>query len=42
MIGKVLEGYLKIQESGFIWDLQYNGKVYKDVEFVLFTPFFEA
>ena len=39
MVAKVLEDYLKIQESGFVWDLQYNGKVYKDVEFVLFTPF---
>ena len=39
MFEVVLESYLKIQEKGFIFDFFYDGKLYKDVEFVLFTPF---
>ena len=39
MIAVVLRSYVKLQNSGFIWDLPYNGTVYKDIEFVLFTPF---
>ena len=35
-------GYIDVQNSGFIWDLCYNGKVYKDVEFILFTPFIKC
>lgn len=29
----------KLQDTGFIWDLYYNGKTYKDVEFIPFVPF---
>ena len=39
ILDKIFEEYIKIQNTGFIWDLFYNGKLYKDVEFVLFTPF---
>ena len=39
MLAVVLKSYVKLQNSGFIWDLPYNGNVYKDIEFVLFTPF---
>ncbi len=35
----ILEEFIKLQKTGFIWDLHYNGRVYKDVEFVIFTPF---
>ncbi len=35
----ILKSFLKLQKTGFIWDLYYNGKVWKDVEFVIFTPF---
>jgi hypothetical protein len=34
----VLESYIKIQDTGFYWDLRYKNKVYENIEFVLFTP----
>ena len=39
ILDKILYSHIKLQETGFKWDLQYRGKVYQDVEFVLFTPF---
>lgn len=40
MLAKVFEGLVELQENGgFIWDLSYNGRVYKDVEFIPFIPF---
>lgn len=42
MLKKTLESFLTIQGKGFIWDLMYGGKLYKDVEFVLFCPFIRA
>ena len=39
MLEVILESYLKIQKTGFIWDLFYKNKVYPGVKFVLFTPF---
>ena len=39
MLEIILESYLKIQRSGFIWDLFYQNKTYRGVKFVLFTPF---
>ena len=39
MLAKVIRKYLELQESGFKWDLFYNGTCHKNVEFVLFTPF---
>ena len=41
MLAVIFEQYLKIQDTGFIWDLHYQNNLYKDVEFVLFTPFFK-
>ena len=38
MLDKMFESYVKLQNTGFKWDLKYRGKVYRDVEFVLFTP----
>ena len=38
-LAKILEDYVKLQNTGFVWDLCYNGRVYKDIEFVLHTPF---
>ena len=38
-IRTILEEYLEAQGRNLIWDLAYKGKVYKDVEFVLFVPF---
>ena len=42
MLEVVLKSYIKLQELGFIWDLAYQNKVYKDIEFVLFTPFIKV
>ena len=39
MLAVILQSYVKLQDSGFIWDLAYQGKVYKNVQFVLFTPY---
>ena len=38
-LAEILKDYVKLQNSGFYWDLAYNGRVHKNVEFVLFTPF---
>ena len=42
MLGTVLASYVELQETGFIWDLHYRGRVCKDIEFVLFTPFMKV
>ena len=42
MIDKIMESYVKLQESGFKWDLFYNGKLYKDIEFIPFVPFIKC
>jgi hypothetical protein len=39
MLKDVLKTYVKIQNTGFFWDLFYKQQWYKDIEFVLFTPF---
>ena len=42
MLEVVLESYVDLQDTGFYWDLAYKKKVFKDIEFVLFTPFIIA
>ena len=42
VFAKIWESFVEIQEKGFKWDLHYDGKLYKDIEFVLFTPFFRC
>ena len=42
MLEVVLASYVDLQETGFFWDLPYKNKVYKDIEFVLFTPFMKV
>lgn len=39
MLTKIFRKYIELQETGFKRDLYYNGHCYKEVEFVLFTPF---
>jgi hypothetical protein len=39
MLDAILMSYLDLQTNGFIWDLCYRGKTYKDVEFVPFVMF---
>ena len=36
MLQKVFVSYIKLQQTGFKWDLSYQSKLHKDVEFVLF------
>ena len=42
MLSVVLRSYIDLQKTGFIWDFCYNNQVYKDMEFVLFTPFLKV
>ena len=42
MLDAVLESYIPLQNSGFYWDLMYQGKLYKGVEFVPFVPFVKS
>ena len=42
MLEVVLKSYVKLQNTGFVWDLAYKGRVYQNVEFVLFTPFMKV
>ena len=39
MLDVVLRSYYDLQHTGFVWDLKYQNRVYKGIEFVLFTPF---
>ena len=41
-LATILEEFVELQETGFLWDLKYKGKVYKDVEFVVFVPFIKC
>ena len=42
MLDKVLASYVELQKTGFMWDLFYNGKPYKDIEFIPFVPFIKC
>ncbi len=42
MISVILESYVKLQSTGFIWDLVYKGKVYPGIHFHLFSPFIKC
>ena len=42
MLDVILASYVKLQNEGFIWDLKYQGAVFRNVEFVLFTPFLKV
>ena len=39
MLETLLSSYVEVQNNGFIWDLRYRGKTYKDIEFVPFVMF---
>ena len=39
MLSIVLQGYVELQATGFIWDLMYKGILYRNLHFVLFCPF---
>jgi hypothetical protein len=42
MLEVVLKSYVKLQETGFIWDLFYQNTWFKGIEFILFTPFMKV
>ena len=42
MLDTILQGFVKLQKTGFKWDLFYNGKLHKGVEFVPFVTFMRA
>lgn len=39
MLKTILESFVELQRTGMLWDLVYKGKLYKNVEFVIFVPF---
>jgi len=39
MLAEILEGFVTLQETGFIWDLFYKGKLYEGIEFIPYVPF---
>ena len=41
MLDNILEDYIQLQNMGFTWDLYYNKQWHRNVEFVMFTPFFK-
>ena len=39
MLDVILESFLEVQKKGFMWDLRYRGKTYKNVEFIPYVIF---
>ena len=39
MLRVALKSLVKLQKTGFIWDLQYKNRTYKDIEFIVYVPF---
>lgn len=39
MLKAILKSFVELQRTGFVWDLVYKGKLYRDLEFVIFVPF---
>lgn len=39
ILSVILKSLIELQETGFVWDLVYNGKLYKNIEFVIFVPY---
>ena len=42
MVSHCLKGIKQLQETGFYWDLRYNGKLYKNIKFVPYVAFFRV
>ena len=42
MLDCILETFYEVQKNGFMWDLRYRGKTYKDIEFVPFVIFIKC
>ena len=39
MLRVILESFVELQRTGFVWDLVYKGKLYKNIKFKIFVPF---
>ena len=39
ILDAILESFVELQRTGFMWDLVYKGKVYKNIKFIIFVPF---
>ena len=39
MVSKILEGFVDLCETGFMWDHFYKGKLYKNIKYKVFVPF---
>ena len=39
MLRVILESFVELQRTGFVWDLVYKGKLYKNIRFKIFVPF---
>jgi len=42
MLAKILESFVKLQDTGFLFDFHYRGITYKNVEFIPFVPFIKC
>jgi len=42
ILSVILESLVELQETGMVWDLYYNGVLYKGIELVFFVPFFKC
>ena len=39
ILSSILESFVELQETGFVWDFVYKGKVYEALEFIIFVIF---
>ena len=39
ILSTILESFVELQRTGFIWDLVHKGKLHKNIKFVIFVPF---
>ena len=39
MLRVTLKSFVELQRTGFVWDLVYKGKLYKNIRFKIFVPF---
>ena len=42
ILAKILESFVKMQEEGMQWDLEWRGTVHEDIELIFFVPFFKC
>jgi hypothetical protein len=42
ILAKILESFIEIQNTGFVWDLMYRGKKYSSIKFIPYIHFIKA